>query len=272
VYKLAYSKHNYKYSTIGETESIKKFSVEEARDFYRNFYQPNNALIIVVGDVTPDNVMSVIVSKYGNLTTHETKQRDVTTEPRQQEDRSMTLTHAKATQPMMGKVWHTPNTLDPDYPALAMLGKLLTSGKTALLQERLVNKAMVTELFADVYVCKDLGSFEFFAQLSDGVTFEEIEHVFHTTVSELAGGAISDDQIQIVKNNLLKETYQAATTPASLAQKLGDGFINANDLAFPIKVVERIENVTKEDIRRVVTRYILNGKSTTVKLTPETQS
>jgi predicted Zn-dependent peptidase len=272
VYKLAYTKHNYKYSTIGETESIKSFTVQEARDFYKNFYQPNNALIIVVGDVQPENVMSVIASKYGNLTAQATKQRDVTTEPVQQEERSATLTHAKATQPMMGKVWHTPNTLHPDYPAIAMVGKLLTSGKTALLQERLVNTAKVTELFADVYVSKDLGSFEFFAQLSDDVTFEEIELVFHTTVKELADGSISDEQIQIVKNNLLKETYQSATSPASLAQKLGDGFINANDLAFPLKVVGQIEQVTREDIRRVVTNYILNGKSTTVKLTPEMQS
>jgi zinc protease len=272
VYKLAYTKHNYKYSTIGEIESIKSFTVQEARDFYTNYYAPNNALIIVVGDVDLDNVMTTIVKHYGVLQPHNAKKRDVTTEPQQLEERSTVLTHPKATQSMLAKVWHIPNMLDSDYPALAMVGRLLTSGKTAILTELLVNKAKVTDLASEAYVSKDLGTFEFFVQLADGITFDEVEQIFHDAVKELAEGKISDDQIQIVKNNLLKEIYRSSTSPSSLAQKLGDGFINTNDMSFQIKVTDRIESVTKEDIRRVITKYILDGKATTVKLNPEKKS
>ncbi len=67
VYKLAYTQHNYKYSTIGETRTIQNFTVDEARTFYTNFYSPNNALIIVVGDVDPQKVMAAIDKNYGSI-------------------------------------------------------------------------------------------------------------------------------------------------------------------------------------------------------------
>ncbi len=272
VYKLAYTKHNYKYSGIGELESIKNFTVKEARDFYTNYYTPNNALIIIVGDVDPDTVMTIIAKKYGAYQRREVKRRDVTSEPKQLEDRIGTVTHPRATQRMLASVWHIPNMLDPDYPALAMVGRLLTSGKTAILNERLVNKAKVTNLFSEAYLSRDLGTFEFYVHLAEGESFEDVEKIFYDAIAELAEGTINDDQIQIVKNNMLKELYVSVTTPVTLARLLGEGFIYANDLGFQVNVIRRIEQVTKEDIRRVITKYILEGKSTTVKLNPEKKS
>jgi len=272
VYKLAYTKHTYKYSVTGELESIKNFTVKEARDFYMTYYTPNNALIIIVGDVDPDAVMTIIAKKYGAYQRREVKRRDVTGEPRQLEDRTATVTHPKATQRMMAIVWHIPNMLDPDYPALAMVGRLLTSGKTAILNERLVNKAKVTNLFSEAYLSRDLGTFEFYVHLAEGESFEDVEKIFYDAIAELTEGTINDDQIQIVKNNMLKELYVSVTTPATLARLLGEGFIYANDLGFQIKAIGEIERVTKEDIRHVITKYILDGKSTTVKLNPEKKS
>lgn len=269
LYKLAYTKHNYRYSTIGEAETIKNFSVEEAQNFYREFYTPNNALVIVVGDVKPDEVMATIAEHYGGMRPSTPAKREVVDEPVQTEDRLAELTHPKAQTAMIAKVWHIPNMEHPDYPALTMVGRLLTSGKSAVLKERLLNTAKVTTVIADAYISKDAGTFEFFAQLANGEMFEDVEKIFNTAVQELADGTISDDQIQIAKNNLQREIYHAATAPAALARLLGDGFINANDLSFQIKVLDRIAKVTKEDLGRVVVKYILEGKATTVYLRPE---
>ena len=272
VYDLAYTKHTYKYTNIGTEESIKAFTVQEAKNFYKNFYAPNNALIIIVGDVDPDATMQTIAEAYGSYTPSTTKKREVTSEPRQLEDRSATVTHPKATQRALAKVWHIPNMLSPDYPALAMVGRLLTSGKSAVLNQRLLDNAKVTSLAAEAYMSKDLGTFELYAQLSEGEPYEDLEKVFHDAVAELASGNISDDQIQIVKNNMIKELYRSVTNPSSLAGLLGDGYINANNLAFQIEVVGQIEKVAKDDIRRVIAKYILDAKSTTVKLYPEKKS
>jgi zinc protease len=272
VYKRAYTRHNYKYSGIGEEESIRGFTVQEAKDFYRNYYAPNNALIIVAGDVKPSEVMTMIVDKYGNYQPRNAKKRDVTTEPPQTADISARVTHPRAVQRMMAKVWHIPGMKHPDYPALAMVGNLLTSGKTAILTERLVNQSKVTDLFSDAYVSKDMGTFEFYVQLPENETFEEVESIFNEAITELASGNITDEQIQIVKNNMQKQIYRSVTNPAALAGLLGDGYIYADDLGFQVNVVKKIEHVTREDIARVIRKYILDAKSTTVKLLPEKKS
>jgi zinc protease len=144
--------------------------------------------------------MRTIAEQYGNLPGRELKKRDILPEPKQGEDRFAELTHSKATQPMIAKAWHIPPMTHPDYPALAILGKLLSSGKSALLNERLLYASKVTEVFADAYMSRDMGTFEFFAQLASDVPFDEVERVFADTVGELAAGAISGDQMEVVKN------------------------------------------------------------------------
>ena len=268
VYKLAYTKHNYRYSTIGEVQSIRNFSVEDAEIFYRNYYSPSNALIIVAGDVEPDAIMRSIAEQYNYVLRSLPQQRDVTDEPRQLHERASTITHPKATSRMLVKLWHVPNILHPDYPALATVGRLLASGKSAILQERILNKAKATEVFADAYMSRDLGTFEFFVQLSAGETFDGIETIFSEAIAELAAGKISEEQVTIVKNNLQREVYQAVTVPARLARLLGDSFIYTGDLSYQIRSIGEIEKVRREDVQRVITRYLLEGKSTTVKLLP----
>jgi len=267
-YKLAYTKHNYRYSTIGEVESIQNFTVDDARSFYKNFYSPNNALIIVAGDVEPEAVMKSIAEKYGSFSQSPPHKRDVIDEPKQLDERTSTVTHPKATSKMLVKLWHVPNILHPDYPALATVGRLLTSGKSAILHERILNKAKATELFSDAYMSRDLGTFELFVQISAGESLDEVEKIFYEAITELADGKISEEQVSIVKNNLKKEVYQAVTVPARLARLLGDSFIYTGDLSYQIKTIGEIEKVGIEDVRRVIKQYMLEGKPTTVKLLP----
>jgi zinc protease len=268
IYKIAYTQHNYKYSVIGETESIKSFSVGEARDFYADFYSPNNALIIIAGDVDPAEVTRVITEQYAATPSRSPRRRTVTAEPAQTSARSATVTHPKATQSMMGKVWHIPDMTNADYPALMMAGKLLAAGKSSLLYERLISTSKVTEALADPFIGRDMGTFEFFAQLADESSFTEIEDITGSALRELARGDISEDQIQIARNNIQRDVYQSATVPSGLGQKLGDSFIYTGDLGFEIRTLAGIENVSRGDVQRVAERYFRDGNCTTVYLEP----
>ena len=269
VYKFAYTEHNYRFSTIGEIDTIESFTAEEAREFYRRYYSPNNSLIVVVGDVDPARVLDAIAGKYGTMPVSDVQRRAHTSEPLQQEERRTNISHPKATRRMMAKVWHIPNMTHPDYPALAAVGRLLTSGKSAVLNERLLNTAKASELYADAFISRDCGTFELYVQLGDGETFEGIEKIFFETLTELAGGSVSDDQLRIVKNILQREHYRAITAPAQLARMIGDGFIYADDLSAFVRSVFQFESVHREDIVRVVRKYILDARSTTVTLIPE---
>ena len=268
LYEHAYQKHNYRYSTIGTVESIESFTPEEARQFYSSYYSPDNSLIIIVGDVKPELALRSIAAHYGVIRPSGAVKQPRDGEAQQRERRETTITHPKATRRMIAKAWHIPNLTHADYPALATVGRLLTSGKSAVLNQRILNTAKATELFADVFISRDCGTFELFVQPSDGEEFEDIEKIFFEAATELADGKISGDQLLIVKNSLQKEMYRAIAAPAQLARLIGDGFIFADDPASRIRAIEKIEGVTKKEIERVVGTYILEAKETTVKLIP----
>jgi zinc protease len=272
LYDAAYLRHPYRYSTIGEIENIKSFSVEDAVSFYRTNYSPNNALIIIVGDVILDDVLEQIDRYYGNIKPAVIRRRAVVEEPVQRDARTKRINHSKAVKTVVAKAWHVPPMQHPDYPALSMLGRLLTSGKSAILNERLLYRSRVTQLFADIYISRDNGTFEFFAQLADNEKVENIENEFDTAIQEIVEKKITDDKLAIVKNNLEKEVYQSVTSPASLARLLGDSYINTNDLTFLIRSVEKIRSVTIDEISSTVRRYFLEAAPTTIHLYPEKQS
>ena len=268
LYIKAYTVHNYRYTTIGDVETIKSFTVKDAEDFYLRFYSPNNALVVVTGDVNTPEVMKILDEKYGDIPASELSSRPVTAEPPQADDRSLTISHPKAVKPISARLWHVPNVEHPDYPALAMLGRILTSGKSAVLRERLVYSAKVTELVADAFNSRDCGMFEFLVQLVDGTPYNEVEDIYLTAVDEVAAGNVSPDQIQVVKNNLQRGLYQSVLSPSNLARNIGEGYIMADNLAMQFTFVERINRVTLDDISRVARRYILDAKSTTGHVLP----
>lgn len=135
-----------------------------------------------------------------------------------------------------------------------------------------MNTAKATEVFADAYLSRDAGTFELFVQCADGESFESIENIFFTAAGELADGKISSEQMQIVKNHLKRELFRAVTSPPQLARLLGDGFICTGDMSYQVSAMKRIEDVGASDVQRVVRKYILDGKATTVTMTPEKEA
>lgn len=268
VYFHSYQNHPYKYSVIGETKTIKNFTSEEARDFYKKFYSPSNALIIIVGDVKCDEALKIIEKYYGDFPNQLISERLKIDEPERKESKRLFFTHPKAKKKLYVVNWIAPHITDSDYPALTILSEVLAGSDSALLNERLVFQSKVTQLYADMYEGRDGSTFEFFTQLVDGVSFDEVWGIFHTTVCEIIEKGISPEQLQIVKNNLEKYLYESVTSYSSLARLIGESFINTKDLSFYINLIQNCNEVKVEDIKRVAKKYLIDSNSVAVSLSP----
>ncbi len=268
LYQLRYVKHNYRYSIIGEEKSIKNFTVQEAENFYQTYYSPANALIIIVGSVDPYVVMKTVAQHYSKIHSAKIPVRQYIVEPKSDRLKSLSLTHHKAMQKMMAKAWLTDNMLNDDYAGLWIVGKLLAGNKTSILHKRLVNSAKARNVHAEIFVGKDNGTFEFYAEIPEGEKFDVIDSVVMDAFENLASGKIDNSQLQIVKNMIEKEYYMNITSSSSLARLLGDGFIYANDLRYQLSVMELLKKVTIHDVQRIVEKYLINGKDATVYLEP----
>jgi zinc protease len=270
LYKIVYTSHNYRYSIIGEEESIKGFSVDDAVLFYQTYYSPQNALIIIVGDVKAEETIADIAHHYGSTVAGiKVAERPFIDEKFHTESITIHKTHHRATQRMIAKAWLTRNILDADYAPLAIAGSLLSGQKTSLLQKRLVNTAKAQNVHADIYIGKDNGTFEFYAELAHGEGFEPIEAILTDSIQNIADGKITSEQIQIVKNSIEKEFYSNLTSPSALARFLGEGFIFANDLSFQVKLMDRLKQVDVRDIQQAVQKYLIDHPSSTIYLSPE---
>jgi zinc protease len=270
LYKLVYTSHPYRYSIIGEEKSIKGFTVHEAQQFYQSYYSPNNALVIVVGDVDIEAVLTSIDSHYSHIPSLPRINRPFIDERALSIERKLSLSHPKATQHMMAKAWITGNIVSEDYTVLWLIGKLLAGQKSALLQQKLVNSAKARNVHADIFVGKDNGTFEFYAEVSDSEKFSTIDDIVLESLLELASGKISEEQLQIVKNGMEKEYYSNITTPSMLARMLGEGYIYANDLRLQITLMDKIKKISPEEIKSVTQRYLVDAKSASLYLAPET--
>jgi predicted Zn-dependent peptidase len=133
----------------------------------------------------------------------------------------------------------------------------------------MVNRSKVTSLYADAFVAKDGGTFEFYAQLNPSASYSEIESILREELKKCADGFLTDEQLQVAKNGLLKDYYQSIISPASLARIIGDSFIFANDLGYSLRSLPLYDNVTKSDIARIAGQYLMNSHSTTIYLSPQ---
>ena len=271
LYFNTYQNHNYKYSIIGETESIKNFTSTEARNFYTNFYAPNNALIIVVGDVKSENVILEIEKYYGGFEPKIIQEREKISEPEKTISKKTSLTHLKLKKKLGAVTWIVPHISHEDYPALVILSEVLAGNDSSLLNERLVFKSKVTQLFADAYEGRDGSTFEFYVELVEGVSFDEAWGIFHTAICDVIEKGIDDVQLKIVKNGLEKFLYETVQGASGLAKFLGESYINTGDLSFYINLFQKCNSVLVLDVQRAAKKYILDTHHTTVLLNPPTK-
>ena len=265
VYDLTYTVHNYRYYLVGESEAIERFTVEEIRQFYQSYYVPNNALIVIVGSVDNREAMRQIVNTYGRLEPRKVRDREIITEPTQTEERYRKIYHERVSSQILVKTWHIPNERHPDGLSLIVLGYYLDS----VLKKDLMDSYMVTSLYTKPFMLRDTGLFIFSAQLVTGTSYEEVERIFKHTIEKLSGGGLNEEQMQIVKNNLLLDMYRIETDPVRLARFLGSSYTRNGNPIFALGIMDEIDNVTGEDVRRVAEKYILKGYASTVHLLPK---
>jgi zinc protease len=143
LFELAFTKHPYHWPVIGYQTDLDRMSGKDAVEFYKSFYSPNHATIVVVGDVTPAEVMKVVEKHYGNLPAQQAPVRTLEEEPAQTSARHKILKlNMKTEKIIMG--YHIPSIQSQDMPAIELLQALLGGGKSSRLHKALVDKGIAT--------------------------------------------------------------------------------------------------------------------------------
>ncbi len=269
LFNNVFTYHPYHWTPIGFKNDIKNWTIKDIKEFHKTYYQPGNAVLIVVGDTEPQTVFKN-AEKYFKDIKNRVKiiPKVYQTEPKP--DGAKRVIIKKDTQvDMLAIAYRVPAFDDPDQVALSALSELLSSGKSSKMQKLLVNeKKMVNQTYAYTMELKDPSVFLFMAVCNPGVKAEEVEKEILNLIKKIQNGNISDEEVQRVKTNTKADFIFSMESSSGLASLFGSYYAKGSIKPL-IEYEEKINSLTKEDIISVAKKYLITENSTTVILRKE---
>jgi zinc protease len=261
LFDAAYTQHPYKFTTIGTEEEIKRFSKSDADYFYGRFYAPNNAYVIVAGDVDPTRVFELAEKCYGGYPAQQIQRVPAPREPVQTAARKRQFTHAQLADPKVVLGYHAPEVTHADHAALWVAHAHLSQGEGSALQAAWVDSGIAASQGGFLGQFRDPGLFVLSADLQGG---REPEELLEALDRVIAAGIRSEDELERARNQLLLETLGQADENSALASYLGEFVASAGDPMFGLELLERVKQVKPDDARSAMARYLRPENRTAV--------
>jgi len=269
LFNNAYIYHPYHWTPIGFMSDIKNWTIDDIKEFHETYYQPKNAIIVVAGDITKEEVFESAKKHFKKIkNTKEIPAKVHTVEPKQDGAKRVTI-HKDSSVQMLAIAYHIPNFEHKDQIAISALSDLLSSGNSLKLQKRLVDeKRLVNSIYAYNVELKDPGLFLFVAVANEGVKAKEIEKEILAIIDEIKKGKVSKKDIEKIKINTKADFIFSLETSTSVASLYGSYFVRDNVKPL-IEYEKKVEKLEKKDLVKVANKYLRKGNSTTVILKQE---
>lgn len=197
---MAYKVHPYRWNTIGkEISHIEDATMEDVKAFFKKFYIPNNAILVVAGDVTLEQVKTLAEKWFAPIPAGEPYHRNLPQEPTQAEERSQTV---EGNVPMNAfyRAYHMPERLHKKYHTIDLLSDVLGRGKSSRLYAKLVKELkLLNSISASITGSIEPGLLVISGKLKDKVTFEEVDQVVDAEIEALLRDGLKSEELEKVK-------------------------------------------------------------------------
>lgn len=263
---LHYQIHPYRWPTIGKDIShIEEATLEEVVNFFYGFYAPNNATLVVTGDVKTPEVLRLAEKWFGEIPMRSLKKRILPIEPIQTEARSMTV-NREVPLAAIYKAWHIPERVHPDYYPLDLITDLLSGGRSGKLFQYLVKETEIAQSAAAFsWNAYDPGMISLDGKVAPGKSIEAYEEGVRRVLDNLM--EVSEKDLQRVKN----KAEATAETEFTTLMNIGLSLAIYDSLGNPEMINQALDqylSVTTDDIHRVVARYLVPENCSTLYYLP----
>jgi zinc protease len=270
-----YLSHPYGIPIIGWEHEIAKLSREDALTYYKHFYAPNNAIVVIAGDVTADEIRPMVEATYGKLPANPEvgAKRVRPQDPPARAARRVTLEDPRAGNASLHRDYIAPGyvTAAPgEAEALDIMGKLLADGATSKLYKRLVVDKGVASSAGGGYQGSglDSGKISFYAIAAGGVPLDKVEAELDAVIADIRANGVTEAELQRAKNNFIAEYTYESDNQMTLARRYGWSLAIGRSIAQIESWPEAIAKVTTADIKQVAQRYLDIRGSVTGQLIP----
>jgi zinc protease len=259
---LVYKKHSYSWPTIGkEISHIENATMEDVKSFFHKYYIPNNAILVIGGNVETTEVKKLAEKWFGPIPAGTPYNRTLVQEPEQKELRRMEVT-AKVPLDALYMAYHMPDKLSKDYQVCDLMSDILGRGKSSRLYDKLVNgKKIFSSLNSHLSGSNDPGLIIIEGKLNQGIELKDAESEVLAVIEELKEKIVSESEITKVKNQA-ESTLQFGEVEL-LERCMAIAFAaNLGDPEIVNKESEKIQAVTSTDINRAAKKYLKESNCT----------
>jgi zinc protease len=270
LWATAFLAHTYQWPVVGWMSDIEHWTINDLKHHFEMGYSPSNATMVVVGDVTPEQVFALSEKYLEPIPAHAPPPPITTLEPEQIGERRLVV-HKPAELPLLMMGYHLPATDHPDYYALNILRTILFTGESSRMYERLVDKDQIAlEIRSSVDPAFDPTLLVVTTQPKEGVDPQVCEKTIYEELERAKRDLVTDRELEKAKNIRLAEFYRQMRTISGRANTIGTYEVFFGDYRKLFDAAKNYSAVTKEDVQRVARQYFGANNRTVATLVPET--
>lgn len=264
--ETAYTRHPYKYPTIGYREKLRELNRGDLAEYYTRMYVPNRMVVSIVGDIDESEAIKKASAEFSDMRTPDyAPLGPLPPEPVQVGPRRMDG-DSRANLSYIAIGFHTTGILDEDLFATDVLSMVLGRGDNSRLNKALVKEGRLAySVSAWNMTPRDPGMFIIYAVL-DGANAEKAEEAVMAEIDRLRNGRVPDSELEAVRRMALSDLIAAMETTDSTASDMGYGYLLTGAPDFSRLYIEGIQRVSGDDLRRAANKYLDRSNMTTVRL------
>lgn len=270
LFATAYKVHPYHWPVIGWMGDIDSFTVEDLRTYYKNHYAPNNAVVVVVGDVDSQDVFAKMEKWFGSIPSRPVKSHHITQEPPQRGEKRVQVVSKEARLPFVMLAFHVPTIGSEDEHALEILASVLGDGKSSRIYKRFVRDDR-SALFAGAYYSRmrDSGLLYFYVGLLPGKKVEDVEAKILEEIEKVKTSGITERELEKAKNQIEAGFIYGLDSNFYRAMTIGRLEVTGIGYKYLETYVDNVRKVTAEQVKKVANKYFTEENRTWGVLLPE---
>ncbi|MDH3196454.1 MAG: insulinase family protein, partial [Hyphomicrobiales bacterium] len=264
-----YRNHPYGRPVIGWEHEIKALNRETALDFYKRYYTPNNAVLVVAGDVSADEVRKLAEETYGAIPARPDAVRaSRPAEPPSVGPRTVTVRDEKVREPTLQRAYLVPSaaTGEPgEADALDVLSDILGGGATSRFYDRLVRGGDVATQAGAYYRSRSIDDTQFiiYGVPKPGKSLRDLEAAMDAVIAEIRENSVSEEELNRAKRSVVAQAIYSQDSQQAMARIVGSALMTGRTLEDVQNLPERIQSVTLEAVRNVAKKYLDEDRSVT---------
>jgi zinc protease len=255
VQETAFTTHPYRQTPIGDRNDVVNFTAKMAQDFYQENYGPNNATLVIVGNIDPKATLEKVKATFGQIPGRAKPTTSYAQEPPQTEERRVTVKQPGSI-PILQMLYHGPKSTDPDIYALDLLDNVLNVGRSSRTYKALVETGIAASVSGGISPQVDPGWYNLEAIPNSGTSLETLQQKMDVVLEKIKKEKVTPEELRRAKETARVSTFLGNDSIENQAQALGYFETIYGDWRVIDKLSERYNKVTEEDLLRVAQKYL----------------